>query len=641
MKNASNYVENEYIYEIQVNNSRCLKAFPDLNNSISKYLNDLNNSISEYLNETNLTDFEDYLDYNCSSEGIIDALISNNENDTCLNITQINSTFYSEEIDLILDCQNNSDYNYTYVILENFEKEDKDNLDEYISNIIAAVKSNIIDENYIFNYVENNTKKNTSLEINITDYKIDFEDIEDLNFYINNLREPEYKNLINNILIDSFNASYENNVNVYLINETINKINILVNYKFDIFIDYFTKKLSNDAEYYLFLLDSISELGNSSKTAIINLFSNIPHKLNESIYYLIEDDIFYYIDMFFRENKNIFSENFIKFYIEDVKNYNISLYKIENYTEELMLNGNFNKSLNNISLFLFNEIKEEIKENIKNSIYSKLNTFINNCNEISNNISIKLQSINTSELPSDMENLIRLINNYSSLVENQNNRYNFTFGDGPFNLLKNFTDEELQPPLQLIYDKYNSIEEDLINRTREIVENFPDCFSLVKENLIGNKTEMIDNFTNQINLTLLEYKNLFNEDIERYINKLIHFIYIDGLNTMAQSCENSYCGINKKYSLRNLEQKNEFNLANKLKIENDINKNIIFKNKRKLASLPEYSSEMGALSESDVLYYLSDLLNTSYKLNKTYFGREYYNVNITTNKFLLKVNFLL
>ena len=325
--------------------------------------------------------------------------------------------------------------------------------------------------------------------------------------------------------------------------------------------------------------------------------------------------------MFFRENKNIFSENFIKFYLEDVKNYNINIYKIENYTEELILNRNFNKSLNNISLFLFNEIKEEIKENIKNSIYSKLNSFINNCNEISNNISVKLQSINISELPSDMENLIRLINNYSSLVENQNNRYNFTFENGPFNLLKNFTDEELQPPLQLIYDKYNSIEEDLINRTREIVENFPDCYSLVKENLIGNKTEMIDNFTNQINLTLLEYKNLFNEDIERYINKLIHFIYIDGLNTMAQSCENSYCGINKNYSLRNLEQKNEFNLANKLKIENDINKNIIFKNKRKLASLPEYSSEMGALSESDVLYYLSDLLNTTYKLNKTYFGR--------------------
>ena len=48
---------------------------------------------------------------------------------------------------------------------------------------------------------------------------------------------------------------------------------------------------------------------------------------------------------------------------------------------------------------------------------------------------------------------------------------------------------------------------------------------------------------------------------------------------------------------------------------------------------------MGALSESDILYYLSDVQNTTLKFNQTYFKSDYYNVNITTNKFLNKINY--
>ena len=92
----------------------------------------------------------------------------------------------------------------------------------------------------------------------------------------------------------------------------------------------------------ILLLESIEELGNSSKLAIINLFSNIPKKLNESIYYLIEDDIFYCIDIFFREYKNIFIDNFIKFYLSDINNFNISIYKIREYVEEMISNKYFN-----------------------------------------------------------------------------------------------------------------------------------------------------------------------------------------------------------------------------------------------------------------------------------------------------------
>jgi len=232
-------------------------------------------------------------------------------------------------------------------------------------------------------------------------------------------------------------------VNLYLTKEIINKINVLIADKLDIFIEYSAMKLKSDYEYFSFLLDSVEELGNSSKTAIINLFSNVPKKLNESIYYLIEDDIFYSVDIFFRENKKIFIDNFIKFYLSDVNNFDLNIYNIENYIEEMIADRNFNKSLNNISSFLINEIKNQIFDNIKNSIFKGLNSFIDICNNISNDIQIKLNSIKTSELPEEMTNLVQLIDNYNNLVSNQNNRYNFIMGETPFNLLNIFIHQEL------------------------------------------------------------------------------------------------------------------------------------------------------------------------------------------------------
>ena len=48
---------------------------------------------------------------------------------------------------------------------------------------------------------------------------------------------------------------------------------------------------------------------------------------------------------------------------------------------------------------------------------------------------------------------------------------------------------------------------------------------------------------------------------------------------------------------------------------------------------------MGALSEDNILYYLSNLQNSILKLNKSYFGREYLNINLTSLKFISKINF--
>ena len=79
-------------------------------------------------------------------------------------------------------------------------------------------------------------------------------------------------------------------------------------------------------------------------------------------------------------------------------------------------------------------------------------------------------------------------------------------------------------------------------------------------------------------------------------------------------------------------------MANITSLETQINKKINLFNKRKVSSFPEFTSDMGALSESDVIYFLSNLQNTIMKLSKLYLGKEYLNINSTTKKFITTIN---
>lgn len=148
--------------------------------------------------------------------------------------------------------------------------------------------------------------------------------------------------------------------------------------------------------------------------------------------------------------------------------------------------------------------------------------------------------------------------------------------------------------------------------------------------------ELIDYFTSQINSTILDYENILITDLKSYMNKLIHFIYIDGLETIDTSCEDSDCGIPMN-SFRRLNEKEMRDITNVYKGHNNlrnvfkekINKNIKSNFKRKTSSLPEYTSDMGALTEDNIIYYLSTLQNTTLKLNKSYLGKDFININMT------------
>ena len=62
---------------------------------------------------------------------------------------------------------------------------------------------------------------------------------------------------------------------------------------------------------------------------------------------------------------------------------------------------------------------------------------------IYNQIIIKLNEIKTSPITEEMKTLILLINNQASLLENQNNKFLFSIGKSPLDILNIFITEEL------------------------------------------------------------------------------------------------------------------------------------------------------------------------------------------------------
>ena len=127
------------------------------------------------------------------------------------------------------------------------KKNFKNILDDIILNITKIINSNYIDEKYLLNYFFSN-RNYSYLQITINDLYTNFEDIEDMIYYINNIKEPEYKNLLYDLFIESFNISYNKIADDYLTNEINDKLILLINDKLEIFIDYFKNHFVNEYE---------------------------------------------------------------------------------------------------------------------------------------------------------------------------------------------------------------------------------------------------------------------------------------------------------------------------------------------------------------------------------------------------------
>ena len=524
----SNCVNKNYEYGLNKTNDIYL------NNTIDIYLNNTNDIYSNDNFETDNITLNEKILY------IIN--ISNNCSDD-LNSLASNS-YYKETLDFI-ECFTNNYYiiNYTYIYFYSFNDTIKENLENIFNEMKSLFLKNRMDENYLIRFLDDYFVLDEYKEIDLPDISYDFEDIESMIHYINQMKNDEYKQYLYNLLVSSFNKSYTDFINNFILDDIMNDIIISVNNRLELHLDYMSKKIKDEYYYYLLILNTTNELGISSKNALINLYGKIKSKLNETIFYLFEDDINFYLDLFYREHKKMLRDNYMNYYFRDINEYGTKIYKIKEISDEFILDLKFNQTLDGISNHLIKNIFiKQIKEKINNSINSKIQKFYSEIDIYKSNITKILSMKPTRPLPSNLFRLNELIINYTNLVNNQKNRYYLNISDKPFNILYEFVHNNLEPPLVEIKNQYNSIEERLLNELINILNTFPNYYLRVQEILdlegMNQNLTQINTYTND---TIFDYIEILDKDIKSYINKLIHYTYINGLYYQDSPCVGSSC----------------------------------------------------------------------------------------------------
>ena len=402
-------------------------------------------------------------------------------------------------------------------------------------------------------------------------------------------------------------------------------------------------KLVDEYYYYTLILNNTEEIGDSSKNAFLNLYKNINKKLNDTFCYLIKEDIYFYLNTFFKNYKKIIRNNFINYYIHNLNKYDLHIFKLKEFFEDIILDIKFNKSIDLIST---NITENLLFKNLNIKIIELLNSKIVNIFNITNSLSLQIKKILDEKkikfLPDNMNIINELIINYTEIVNNQNNYFLLKISDNPFIHLDNFIHKNLEPPLILIKKKYNEIENLLIDKILNITHSFPDFYIIVKDKLqLENILENTSLYYDTLISIFDEYKNFFNIEFKDYINKLVHYTFINGLHTFDEPCNYSFCKINldSNFRRRNEEQskKQKKILYNSLNITVNKSKIELFKNK-KIRKLDEYDYTMGAITEYDIIDFILNINDTLYAFIESYFGEEYKKLNQISNIFLLKIN---
>ena len=634
-KNISKFVNINFVEELKNNYSLCTNYSHVLlnindNNKKDNISNDIIASINLVfencsnfeINNTHI-DIKEKIDYIIKNKNCIDIFYK------IENFTYINETLQ------FLNCYKNNFYNSTAFYFDDFDKGYKIEIDRIINEILIKIKNNFIDENFLTSFLLENFELKPYQEIEENEIKEYIEDLEMMISYSNSINNDNIINYISKLLIDSFNASYFNLLDNFIINELIDNITILINNKFEIYIDYILQKVLNEFNYYLIILNNSEEIGESSKDSFINLYKDFINKVNETLVYLINDEIYYYLDIFYRKNKYIFKNNFVNYYINGINQYNIKIDKFFNFIEEIIIDKTFNKKLESISNDLFvNILINKIKKEINKLLNQKSILLFNEINKIQINMQQILNDIKTKELPENMFIINNLIINFTKLVNEQNNQYSLKIGNKTFELLLDFIHNDLEPPLLLIKNEYNQIEENLLGEILKIIDTFPNYYLIVKNEL--NLETIINNiysFYDEINKIFINYSDDLYKDLSSYNYKLIYYTFINGLSCDKECDPTCLMNLNKKNNENNKQRRlsPQINkLKNKMKNERNISSN------QQKRNLDGYNSKMGAITENDIYGFISEIKDSLFNFNNSYLNNDYKKMKNSLNSFLIK-----
>ena len=631
-KDNTSYINQQYVDDLKENYTYCLNYSINILDEAK---------IEDEINYQKYLEYLEYLNYTSN--------ISNISSD---NTSDIEEVVFINKTKIILYCHNNDYYNYSVKYYYDFEEIYKNKLNGTL-NELSNINLTDLEKTLLYNYLEDNIE-----EYQLENYTQENKAFEDLNYnylsyddmvtYINYTQNNIYYDYLYDLLSNSFKPSYTNYINNYLISPLIDNITSFINNYAEIHLDYLMSKINDEFDYYYLLLNNTKELGVNSKYSLSTLYDDVEKKINNSIYFTITEYALFYIDKFYRTNKYTFSNNYITYYANKLNAYKLDICQLNEVIDEIMYDGNFNKTLNNISnelmtKLVFNKMKDAINKLINtkfSQIYSRLKDLKINMNNI-------LSKIKQNE---DNEAINIIINEYRVILQNQNNQFIFKVSKLPFNELYSFIKYVLEPPILLIKNEYNSIEGQILGEVVEVINGFPNFKEEIKNKLnIEGAREFIKVIFNETLDSLLKYQNDLSEDIDTYINKLIHYTFINGLDYYNEPCtDSSFCAIkineiknqNKRRRLQNSPRKRRLGkiIRNKNKVLNltEINKK---KNKNvNLRKLSTFDSTMGSLSQDDVIPLLLNIEETIYELNESYITNFDKNANIKLANFISKVN---
>ena len=631
----------EYIQIIDVNINNFLNNITGLISTIEKdFQQKLKDIYNDFLTKLN-NDISFEVDQN-----YVDEL--NNNYTKCLN--NLMKSFEESSDEMKIDCENKNYYNYSVKIYFDFDEKYKSKLNDLMNKIINIDYSNDLEKFLLYDYFENNYKLENYIEKEklFDEIKENFFYYDDIVAYINFTENKFYFDYLYDLLKKSFKPSYTKYINNYLISPLIDNITVFINNYAEINLDYLINKIDDEFNYYVLILNNTRELGVNSMQALTILYDEIKRKLDQSIYYTINEYIIFYINLFNRRNSHIFSNNYITYYSNKLNQYKIEIHQLNEIIDEIMYDGTFNKTINNYSNELMSElIISKMNNSIKQLIDNKLSQVYFLIDDYKNKMINIISNIGQNE---DNQKINNITNEYQIILLNQNNQFIFKVSESPFNELYSFIKNVLEPPLVKIKQEYNLIEEKILEDIQNIVDTFPDIKEIIKEKLdIENTLEYIKSILEETKDLLLKYKNDLNEDYDSYINKLMHYTYINGLDTYDKSCTDSYCGINvtkiKSVQRRRLGKSQRREIVKKRKLKNQLNINLTKINERKNKNIDfkrklsiSFDSTMGSLSNDDVIPFLLDIKDTIFKLNESYINNFDINAKKITNNFINKVN---
>ena len=363
------------------------------------------------------------------------------------------------------------------------------------------------------------------------------------------------------------------------------------------------------------------------------------NNLNEAINEFVENVFDLNLPLFYQDIKNSFRNNFLNYYNKEENEYDIKIFNLNKYFKEIILSDSFNNSLNSLSDKIINKV---INEGIKQTINNIINTKIKSLKELIGDINKDILKILNNKSENSINENMTVINNlvveYNKIIKSQNKKYIFEPNENLTNLSDDFFTNILGPPLNIIKEKYNSIESDLLNELIRLINEFPDFYTIIKNNInITDKFVILSDIFNEIRNNLIEYGDELNEDFDSLFNKIIHYAYINGLEIYDKSCENSFCAVhsdsNETIENRNLNEKQEIqfnNYSNLNKTELFLNRNKNIRFNRKL----EYNHNMGSLSANEVILYLFEIQKILYNFNGTYLGEKFMQMNKTMHSYV-------